>query len=883
MVQKITLSMRWLLVLIFVLSGLAPISAGSRANAASPQDVVIVPAGDPIQIAFATWPGWVGYQDFYDAFQMAVDDYGPIKGFSIQRNDYDDGCSEPTGQDAGNQIITNTQNLAVVGPLCSSSTRGMAPVLETAGVVMISYSNTAPDLGGNGWTVFNRTVIADPEYAAWNTRVSYLPSVLAWSDDFNAAYGRQPMEYAKYVYDATLLLLTRIDQVSTLDGSNNLLVDRATLAGAVRNTADFSGITDLLTLEIDGDRVDQLADSGTRYVALSGDDGGGNTCTDSALPCASVQRASAVANPLESVLVAGGTYTENLTLPISLTIEGGYEPISWTRDINLYETVLHGAGEITAPWDFKGDRYPMVIEDGGVYKMWYTGYSIYGPGRIGYATSPDGVNWTPYASNPVLDLGSPGEWDDTHLEAPFVINEDGNFEMWYMGCDGEACRVGYATSPDGIAWTKYSGNPVIDIGNEFWNNTNLQHPVVLHEDGIYKAWVNTQGDDGSGVTPYFAYATSPDGIAWTWDANNPIFSRDYEGWIWRPFVINEGSNYAMWYGVWDGQARIGYATSPDELTWTRYGDVLEGTPGGWDDGFASDPAVLQISGDYWMWYDNNVSIGVVTSTEGITWTKFLTAPVLSPAPLAELGDPVINLLSDNLKVTLDGLTVTGGDGERAGGIFASRAQLSLVNCLLTGNIAYGSPDAWAGGAVLGGDPLIVDRSRFIDNYTMQDGASALRPFTLQMVNSLVASNHGSPAIHINFSGSLFNVTIADNDIGGVLFNAPDITSTFVITNSILYANGFGFDNPGAGSTQVSYSDVQGGYTGTGNIDLDPLFVDAAAGDYHLQLASPTRDAGTSLGAPLVDLDGKPRDLLPDMGAFEVQEVYRTFLPIVYKN
>ncbi len=198
MVKQLSSSMRWLLIFVFVLSGLAPISAVGGVSTASPQDVVIVPAGDPIQIALATWINVsFPYQDYFDAFQMAVDDFGPIKGFSIQRNDYDDGCSQPTGQDAGNQIITNTQNLAVVGPLCSSSTRGMAPVLETAGVVMVSYSNTAPDLGGNGWTVFNRTVIADPEYAGWNNRISYLPSVLAWSDTFNADYGRQPSEFAK--------------------------------------------------------------------------------------------------------------------------------------------------------------------------------------------------------------------------------------------------------------------------------------------------------------------------------------------------------------------------------------------------------------------------------------------------------------------------------------------------------------------------------------------------------------------------------------------------------------------------------------------------------------------------------------------------------------
>jgi ABC-type branched-subunit amino acid transport system substrate-binding protein len=262
MVRKISLSMQWLWVLVFILSGFGSFSIGIRAYAASPQDIVTVPAGDPIQIALVTFLNAnIPYQDYYDAFDMAVGDYGMIKGFSIQRNDFDAGCDQEAGEIAGYQVITNTQNLGVVGPLCSSSTLGMAPVLESAGVVMISYSNTNPDLGNNGWTVFNRTVVVDPEYQYWNELISDLPNVIAWSNAFNVIYGRPPSEFTKYVYDATSLLLTRINEVSTLDVDNNLLVDRAALASAVRNTSAFEGITSLITLESDGDRQFKFIDN----------------------------------------------------------------------------------------------------------------------------------------------------------------------------------------------------------------------------------------------------------------------------------------------------------------------------------------------------------------------------------------------------------------------------------------------------------------------------------------------------------------------------------------------------------------------------------------------------------------------------------------------
>jgi len=66
--------------------------------------------------------------------------------------------------------------------------------------------------------------------------------------------------------------------------------------------------------------------------------------------------------------------------------------------------------------------------------------------------------------------------------------------------------------------------------------------------------------------------------------------------------------------------------------------------------------------------------------------------------------------------------------------------------------------------------------------------------------------------------------------------------------------------------------VEGGYTGTGNIDSDPLFVDAENGNYHLSDYSPAIGAGTTTGAPTTDIEANPRPnpagTNPDMGAYE---------------
>jgi beta-xylosidase len=61
-----------------------------------------------------------------------------------------------------------------------------------------------------------------------------------------------------YAYDAAILLLTRIEGVSEVNGDGDLEIDRAELAQAVRLTDGFPGITGDLTLNPFGDRLDTI-------------------------------------------------------------------------------------------------------------------------------------------------------------------------------------------------------------------------------------------------------------------------------------------------------------------------------------------------------------------------------------------------------------------------------------------------------------------------------------------------------------------------------------------------------------------------------------------------------------------------------------------------
>jgi hypothetical protein len=102
-----------------------------------------------------------------------------------------------------------------------------------------------------------------------------------------------------------------------------------------------------------------------------------------------------------------------------------------------------------------------------------------------------------------------------------------------------------------------------------------------------------------------------------------------------------------------------------------------------------------------------------------------------------------------------------------------------------------------------------------------------------------------------------------------------IGGAITIVNSILYGDSIAEVYPLGNAPSVSYTDLQGGGfgPGPGNVDADPLFLNAGAGDYRLGFGSPAVDAGNNAAVPggvTMDLAGLPRFVddpaKPDTGA-----------------
>ncbi len=207
-------------------------------------------------------------------------------------------------------------------------------------------------------------------------------------------------------------------------------------------------------------------------------------------------------------------------------------------------------------WDEFSVANPMVLKDGGTYKMWYTGYDNANLARIGYASSTDGLVWEKSENNPVLDVSTNG-WDTFHLHTPYVVKDGETYRMWYAGHDGGGGTwgIGYATSPDGMTWTRPSSEPVL-VPEETWEFTSVHTPVVLVEEGKFLMWYGGQsGNLGTGGIVQTGFATSEDGMDWVKDEHNPVLkvgglnaNDEYVALALGVFKIN-ATTYKMIYGA----------------------------------------------------------------------------------------------------------------------------------------------------------------------------------------------------------------------------------------------------------------------------------------------------------------------------------------------
>jgi predicted GH43/DUF377 family glycosyl hydrolase len=267
-------------------------------------------------------------------------------------------------------------------------------------------------------------------------------------------------------------------------------------------------------------------------------------------------------------------------------------------------------------WDSAYSVSPRVLYDGTIYRMWYNGGNMSGFAGIGYASSTNAVTWVKRSGPVLIpgpkgawDSASVAVGSVLWNGTLFLMWYRGS-----NSTTNQAGAVGFAYSKDGATWKKSSANPVL-IGT-YIDQGYIASPYVIKTELTYTMLYVGRNASFTKSSTYsrILYATSFDGIQWT-KSPSPVFSpsSDPTAWdsgaVYSPSVYFNGTTFGLWYSGL-GQnlmgPQVGLATSPDGKTWTRSSLNPILSPGGqgtWDSAGVEQPNVVLGAKGYLLYYD----------------------------------------------------------------------------------------------------------------------------------------------------------------------------------------------------------------------------------------------------------------------------------------
>ena len=263
-----------------------------------------------------------------------------------------------------------------------------------------------------------------------------------------------------------------------------------------------------------------------------------------------------------------------------------------------------------------------VLRDDGSIRVYVTCCDEAMVGRPGYVdlSQEDPTRVLRVSREPLLDVGQPGAFDENGVAAVSVVRAGpAGWRMYFVGFElGTRIRyrllAGLAESDDGATFRRVMRTPVLERSDaELYFRCGNQ---VVVEGNTHRMWyvAGSEWTEVNGKSmPVYAvkYLESGDGLHWA-NAGRPcldISDADEHG-FGRPWVMRADSGYEMFLSVRRrsvGAYRLGYATAPDGLAWTRRDHELglDVSQDGFDSQAIMYSAVIETPAGRFLFYNGN--------------------------------------------------------------------------------------------------------------------------------------------------------------------------------------------------------------------------------------------------------------------------------------